>query len=60
MTRSLASARVEMNPHQVEAALFALGSPLSKSVLLTAKPRRYVLLGNGPVTQSLMLAALAQ
>ena len=33
-TRSLTSARVEMNPHQVDAALFALGSPLSKGVLL--------------------------
>lgn len=33
-TRSLTSARVEMNPHQVNAALFALGSPLSKGVLL--------------------------
>lgn len=34
LTRSLTSARVEMNPHQVDAALFALGSPLSKGVLL--------------------------
>lgn len=33
-TRSLSSARVEMNPHQVDAALFALKSPLSKGVLL--------------------------
>jgi SNF2 family DNA or RNA helicase len=33
-TRSLTSARVEMNPHQVDAALFALKSPLSKGVLL--------------------------
>ncbi|MBZ9952876.1 SNF2-related protein [Mesorhizobium sp. BR1-1-15] len=33
-TRSLTSARVEMNPHQVEASLFALRSPLSKGVLL--------------------------
>ena len=33
-TRSLTSARVEMNPHQVNAALFALSSPLSKGVLL--------------------------
>jgi superfamily II DNA or RNA helicase len=32
--RSLSSARVEMNPHQVNAALFALRSPLSKGVLL--------------------------
>jgi ERCC4-related helicase len=33
-TRSLTSARVEMNPHQVNASLFALKSPLSKGVLL--------------------------
>jgi superfamily II DNA or RNA helicase len=33
-TRSLTSARVEMNPHQVDAALFALKSPLSKGVML--------------------------
>lgn len=33
-TRSLTSARVEMNPHQVDAALFALKSPYSKGVLL--------------------------
>lgn len=32
--RSLTSARVEMNPHQVNAALFALKSPFSKGVLL--------------------------
>lgn len=32
--RSLSSARVEMNPHQVDAALFALKSPLSKGVML--------------------------
>ena len=33
-TRSLTSARVEMNPHQVDAALFALKSPLSRGVIL--------------------------
>ncbi len=33
-TRSLTSARVEMNPHQVDAALFALKAPYSKGVLL--------------------------
>lgn len=32
--RSLASARVDLNPHQVDAALFALRSPLSKGALL--------------------------
>jgi len=34
LTRSLAAARVDMNPHQVDASLFALRSPLSKGVLL--------------------------
>ena len=34
MSRTLAGARVDMNPHQVEAALFALRSPLSKGVML--------------------------
>lgn len=32
--KSLSTARVDMNPHQVEAALFALKSPLHKGVLL--------------------------
>ncbi len=34
LTRSLTSARVDMNPHQVEAALFALRSPLTPGVIL--------------------------
>ncbi|HIJ21566.1 MAG: DEAD/DEAH box helicase [Gammaproteobacteria bacterium] len=34
VSRTMASARVDMNPHQVEAARFALQSPLSKGVLL--------------------------
>lgn len=32
--RSLSTARVEMKPHQVDAALFALKSPLAKGVIL--------------------------
>lgn len=32
--RTLFDARVDLNPHQIEAALFALRSPLSKGVLL--------------------------
>ena len=32
--RSLSTARVDMNPHQVDAALFALQSPLAKGVIL--------------------------
>jgi adenine-specific DNA-methyltransferase len=34
LSRSLASARVDLNPHQVDAALFALQSPLQRGVLL--------------------------
>lgn len=34
LAKSLSTARVDMNPHQVEAALFALKSPLHKGVLL--------------------------
>lgn len=34
LTQSLSAARVDLNPHQVDAALFALRSPLSKGVLL--------------------------
>jgi hypothetical protein len=32
--QSLSTARVDMNPHQIDAALFALSSPLAKGVLL--------------------------
>ena len=34
VSRAMASARVDMNPHQIEAARFALKSPLEKGVLL--------------------------
>ncbi|MFK4445204.1 ERCC4-related helicase [Caballeronia udeis] len=34
LAQSLSTARVDMNPHQVDAALFALSSPLSKGVVL--------------------------
>ena len=34
LTQSLLSAAVDLNPHQVEAALFALRSPISQGVLL--------------------------
>lgn len=34
LSRSLASARVDLNPHQIDAAVFALQSPLSRGVLL--------------------------
>lgn len=34
LTNSLVEASVDLNPHQIEAALFALRSPLSKGVIL--------------------------
>ena len=34
LTYSLVEASVDLNPHQIEAALFALRSPLSKGVIL--------------------------
>lgn len=34
LSRSIAKARVELKPHQVDAALFAFRSPLSKGVIL--------------------------
>ena len=34
LSRAISNARVDLNPHQVDAALFALQSPLSKGVIL--------------------------
>ena len=34
LAQSLSTARVDLNPHQVDVALFALSSPLSKGALL--------------------------
>ena len=34
LSRSIANARVDLNPHQVDAAMFALRSPLAKGALL--------------------------
>jgi len=34
LSRSIAGAKVDLNPHQVDAALFALRSPLSRGVIL--------------------------
>lgn len=34
LTQTIASAKVDLNPHQVQAALFVLRSPLSKGVML--------------------------
>ena len=34
LSRAISNARVDLNPHQVDAALFALQSPMSKGVIL--------------------------
>jgi hypothetical protein len=34
LSRAISNARVDLNPHQVDAALFAVGSPLSRGVIL--------------------------
>lgn len=34
LTRSISNARVDLNPHQVDAALFAFRSPLSRGVIM--------------------------
>ncbi len=34
LSRSIANARVDLNPHQIDAALFALRSPLSKGAIM--------------------------
>jgi superfamily II DNA/RNA helicase len=34
LSRSIVNARVDLNPHQVDAALFAVRSPLSKGIIL--------------------------
>lgn len=34
LSQSLFDAHVDVNPHQIEAALFALNNPLSKGVIL--------------------------
>ena len=34
LSQSLFDAQVDVNPHQIEAALFALNNPLSKGVIL--------------------------
>ena len=36
LAASLSDAQVDLNPHQVEAALFAFRSPLSKGAILAA------------------------
>ena len=35
LSHSLLDTRVELNPHQIDAALFALQNPLQQGVLLT-------------------------
>ena len=40
LSRSFSGARVDLNPHQVDAALFAFRSPLSKGTILADAGRR--------------------
>jgi hypothetical protein len=70
LSTSLFNASVDLNPHQVEAALFAILSPLSKGVMLwceTAakhelkhggKSWRYVLIPHTEIKPSAKLAGI--
>jgi adenine-specific DNA-methyltransferase len=51
LSRSIGNARVDLNPHQVDAALFALRSPYSKGVLLADE------VGLGKTIEALLLIA---
>ena len=39
LSRSIANARVDLNPHQIEAALFALRSPFTHGAILADEVR---------------------
>ena len=43
LSLALFDAAVDLNPHQVEAALFALQSPLSKGVILAQRTETQIL-----------------
>jgi adenine-specific DNA-methyltransferase len=51
LSRSISNARVDLNPHQVDAALFALRSPFTKGVLLADE------VGLGKTIEALLLIA---
>ncbi|WGR98025.1 hypothetical protein MTX26_27540 [Bradyrhizobium sp. ISRA443] len=40
--KSLSTARVDMNPHQVDAALFALQPPIPRGAILAAEVGHYI------------------
>ena len=42
LSRSIANARVDLNPHQIDAALFALRSPFTKGVILKAVATQFL------------------
>ncbi len=52
LTRSLADAQVDLNPHQIEAALFAFRSPLSNGAILAGE----VGLGKTTITAQQLLS----
>lgn len=37
LSQSLFDAKIDLNPHQIEAALFALKNPLSKGVIMALR-----------------------
>ena len=44
LSSTLSNAQVDLNPHQIEAALFAFKSPLSKGAILAADYAQKILL----------------
>jgi mono/diheme cytochrome c family protein len=59
LAQSLSTARVDMNPHQVDAALFALASPLSKGTLLADEVGSEQMRQLAALTLILLLVALS-
>lgn len=62
---AVAGAQVDLNPHQVDAALFAFASPLSKGALLAdevglGKPWLYLLIPHDAIAENMTLDGLAR
>ena len=65
LATALVDAQVDLNPHQVDAALFAFRSPLSKGVLLAdevglGKPWKYALVPHDVVDENMSLDFLVR
>jgi hypothetical protein len=61
---AVAGAQVDLNPHQVDAALFAFNSPLSKGALLAdeaglGKPWKYLLIPHDAVAENMTIEGMA-